>query len=303
MKKDNRLMMKVLLFGASGQIGTDCLKEAHKRNISVVAPPREETDFTLPETIYNAVVQHRPSLVLNAAAYTNVDKAEDNPELALLVNTTSVGMIANACEKLKIPLIHLSSDYVFDGKALQPYKETARTAPLGVYGSTKEQGEKIALANCRQSIILRTSWIFGLNGENFVKTMLRLRQQRKSIKVVCDQSGRPTYSGHIAEAIFDLIDIYRHKKNFPWGIYHFADSPQTTWYEFACAIFQKSGDEGDNYPIVTPISSHQFPTKAKRPRYSVLDCHSIEQVLNRPMKQWLDRLEYMLEKYRSGDWK
>jgi len=289
--------MNILLLGASGQVAWSCLHEANNRNVFLKALSRKDVDFGNPIDVEKAVISSSPDIVVNAVAYTAVDKAEEEQTLATRVNSESVHSIAKACKQLDIPLIHLSTDYVFDGGASTPYTETSEVSPLGVYGASKYNGEEAIRDTLSRYFILRTSWVFGIHGNNFVKTMLRLAKEHESLRIVADQVGKPTFASHIAEIIFDLISMYEERVDLPWGTYHLADNDVVSWYEFAGEIFKTASQAGaiDKVPNIEPINTCDYPTPAKRPAYSVLCCYKLEALLKRPMANWKNGLETMLQ--------
>ena len=281
--------MKILLFGASGQVGTECALAFREMGYEVVNLTRKEADFCQPDDIYNIVKTIAPNIVVNACAYTAVDEAETEPVIAKLVNTDSLGSLAKACSELNIVTLHISTDYVYNGKSVIPYKEDYLVAPIGVYGQTKLDGEaKVKLANPRH-IILRTSWVFSAQGNNFVKTVLRLGSGRSELGVVDDQFGYPTYAGDIAKVISELIVKIKQDPKFDaWDVYHCCNSGKSSWYDFAVAIF-KAGPDLEILsiaPHVTGISTKQYPTPTKRPEYTVLDCTRLERLLGYQMPHW-----------------
>ena len=281
--------MKILLFGANGQVGTECALAFREMGYEVIALTRKEADFCQPDDIYNIVKTIAPSIVVNACAYTAVDKAETEPGTAKLVNSDSVGSLAKACAELNIVTLHISTDYVYNGKSLSPYREDDPVAPLGVYGQTKLDGEtKVIVAN-PQHIILRTSWVYSAQGNNFVKTMLRLGSERTELGVVNDQFGCPTYAADIAKVLCELIVKIKQDPKFDaWGVYHCCNSGKSSWYDFAVAIFKVGLDSKilSKAPQVNGIPTEQYPTPAKRPEYTVLDCTKLERLLGYQMPHW-----------------
>ena len=278
--------MKILLFGANGQVGAECALAFREMGYEVVDLTRKDADFCQSDDIYNIAKIIAPSIVVNACAYTPVDKAETEPVIAKLVNSDSLGSLAKACSELNIVTLHISTDYVYNGKSVIPYKEDYLVAPIGVYGQTKLDGEaKVKLANPRH-IILRTSWVFSAQGNNFVKTVLRLGSGRSELGVVDDQFGYPTYAGDIAKVISELIVKIKQELKFDaWDVYHCCNSGKSSWYDFAVAIF-KAGPDLEILsiaPHVTGISTKQYPTPTKRPEYTVLDCTRLERLLGYQM--------------------
>ncbi len=281
--------MRVILFGSSGQVGTECKKLFSLKGWDVIALSRAEADFTVPSEVYNAVKHHQADIVVNACAYTAVDKAETEPELASLINTQSVASMGKACTELNIPTIHISTDYVFNGQSTHPYKEDDLVGPMGVYGQTKYAGEQSLQEHNTQHIILRTSWVFSAQGNNFVKTMFRLAQSRDEISVVSDQIGCPTYAGDIAAVIAIFIEKLQREKDFDqWGVYHCSNSGELSWFEFAQSIFVEGVKAGvlNKSMLVKAITTSQYPTPTARPAYSVLNSKKLETLLNKPMPDW-----------------
>jgi len=288
-------MVKVLITGAAGQVGSELVKLAPV-GFEVVGYKSSELDITNAQQVQQIVAEQSPALIINAAAYTAVDKAESDAERAYAVNETGVKNLAQAALALNIPVFHISTDYVFDGTATEPYKETDPVGPTGVYGASKLAGEQ-ALANSGvKHIILRTSWVFGAEGNNFVKTMLRLGKERDTLGVVADQHGCPTSAASIANVLWQLAQKYTEEGELPWGIYHFSNAPATTWYGFACEIFKQAVEAGmlEKEPIVNAITTTDYPTPAKRPIWSVLDTKKIQHVINCDNWSWKPELALVL---------
>lgn len=264
--------MKILLTGANGQLGR-CFQDRLPEGWQVWATDTAELDITDYEKVLSAVKEFQPDAIVNAAAYTAVDKAESEPELAALVNKTGPENLARAAKEVGARLVHVSTDYVFDGKATVPYVETDKTNPLGVYGQTKLDGEIAVSHILPDAIIIRTAWVFSEYGNNFVKTMLRLAKDRDELGIVADQRGCPTYAGDIAQAIIDLL-----KQNADGGIYHFCGDKEVSWYEFAKAIFEYALENRviSKKPRLNALSTKEYPTPTARPEYSVLLCDKIK---------------------------
>jgi len=279
--------MGILLFGESGQVGSACVKEAGKQGIDIVALNRSEADFSRPEIFRKLIQKYNPALVINAAAYTAVDDAEDEKDLAFLINAFAPGAIAKACSELDIPIVHISTDYVFDGTSKSAYKESDTTNPINVYGSSKLQGEQLIEDCCEKFIILRTSWVFSAHGSNFVKTMFNLSGRGK-LNVVADQYGCPTYAGHIAEMLLNIARKFMSGESVSWGVYHFSGDEKISWCEFSKAIFQSMRDEGvvESIPEVQAIDTDGYPTKAVRPKMTVLDQTKIGSEFQMPDADW-----------------
>lgn len=281
-------MIKVLLTGANGQVGSE-IKRAVPDFVDLISLDKQALDITSMDAIQSAFAEYKPDYVINAAAYTAVDRAEKEPELAYAINATGVLHLADECHRASIPLIHLSTDYVFNGNADKPYRETDLVAPLGVYGKSKWEGEVAVRHALGQHIILRTSWVFGCVGNNFVKTMLRLAKEQETLRVVSDQYGCPTVAGDIAQAIWNIIRQINQSPvgTIPWGTYHFANAHDVSWYEFACKIVEVA----KKYMMLAtkdliPIASTEYPTLAKRPAYSVLNCQKIEDCFHIKPRHW-----------------
>ena len=280
--------MKILLTGAYGQVGWELTRRSRKRGFAVDATDVDVFDITDPRAVEEKVCGQGWELVVNCAAYTAVDRAESEPELALAVNRDGPANLAAACGKAHIPLVHISTDYVFDGSKQGPYRETDPVLPLGVYGRSKAEGDTEVRSRLREHIILRTSWVYGVHGNNFVKTMLRLGQERRVLRVVNDQQGCPTNAADLAEVILAIAG--RCDRN-PWGTYHYSGKGVTTWHGFAEAIFA----EAQKYTSllverVEPIPSAQYPTPAKRPANSVLDCSLFTRTFGIEPRPWRESL-------------
>lgn len=265
--------MRVLITGARGQVGFELLRLA-PAGFEVTGLGSAELDIADADQVAAAFARYRPQLVINAAAYTAVDRAESEPERAYAVNRDGVAHLAGQAALLGAPLLHLSTDYVFAGDADVPYREVDGVAPTGVYGASKLAGERALAAGCPQHMILRTSWVFGAHGNNFVKTMLRLGREREELGVVADQRGGPTPAAEIARALWQLAERYRAQAELPWGLYHFAGQPACSWHAFAEAIFAEALELGllARAPRVRAIATVDYPTPARRPAWSVLDC-------------------------------
>lgn len=284
-------MFKVLVTGAKGQVGSEIVKTV-PAGFTVIGLASNELDITNQQQVTAVIAQYKPDLIINAAAYTAVDKAESDSDNAYAINQQAVAWLAQAAKQADIPFFHISTDYVFDGESTTPYKETDPVNPQSVYGMSKLAGEQVLAATHNKHIILRTSWVFGAEGNNFVKTMLRLGKERDELSVVADQHGCPTSARSIAEVLWQLAEKYMSERALPWGIYHFSNSPACTWYEFAVEIFQQAKERGllENIPSVKSITSEDYPTPAKRPAWSVLDCNKIEFLLDKKVALWESEL-------------
>lgn len=276
--------MTVLVFGKSGQVATEL-----QRAGGVLALGREEADLAKPETCAEAILRLKPRAVINAAAYTAVDRAESEEELAELVNGAAPGAMARACKDLGVPFLHLSTDYVFSGEGTRPWQPEDATYPRNAYGRSKLVGEDAirALGGC--FAILRTSWVFSAHGANFVKTMLRLSETRDSLSVVSDQIGGPTSARAIAAAALRIAVRLAEAPSLA-GLYHFSGAPDASWADFAEEIFRQAGRN----VAVTPISTSEYPTPAMRPLNSRLDCRSTEEAFGVARPDWRQDLADVL---------
>ena len=285
-------MKKVLLIGAKGQVGQE-LQVTLPYLGEVISIGREELDLTNSEKISQLIREIHPDYLVNAAAYTAVDKAETEPDLAYSINAIAPKIMAESAEKIKAKFLHISTDYVFDGRKNTPYLETDLTNPLGVYGQSKLRGEEEIKTVNSQAIILRTAWVYGSYGKsNFVKTMLRLGKEREELKVVVDQVGSPTWAKDIAAAITHLLI----NADNPAGIYNFSNSGVASWFDLTKAIFEEAKISGIPLKIqrVIPITTAEYPTPAVRPAYSVLSGQKISQQLDYIPPYWRDSLKAML---------
>jgi len=279
----------ILVTGANGQLGNELRVIAAQQNSYIfLFAGREELSIENEDAVNGFFATHTIDYCINCAAYTAVDKAESEKEHAFLMNAAAVGILARACTLHNAQLIHISTDYVFDGTATEPYVETAGTNPVSVYGQSKLLGEEMAMQFAPAGIIIRTAWVYSSFKHNFVKTMLRLMNERESINVVSDQLGCPTYAADLAAAIMQIITSGKSKVN-P-GIYHYSNAGITNWYEFAVAIKKLSGSNC----IVNPITTEQYPTPAKRPAYSVLDTTKIKKTFGIEIPGWEDSLRACL---------
>ena len=286
-------MQTILVTGANGQLGSELRVVAQQHAaFNFLFVTREELSIENDEAVQKYFTTHAINYCINCAAYTAVDKAESEKENAFLINATAVANLAKACEQHNAQLIHISTDYVFDGTATEPYKETDKTNPVSVYGQSKLQGEELALRYAPSTIIIRTAWVYSSFKNNFVKTMLRLMKEKESlpadrhgINVVSDQFGCPTYAADLAAAIMQVIASNKSKTN-P-GLYHYSNAGITNWYEFAVAIKKLCGSNC----LVNPITTAQYPTAATRPAYSVLNTTKIKKTFGIAVPDWEDSLE------------
>ena len=276
-------MGNIVVFGASGQLG-HCIKSvaALKDIADVVFPPESEANILDKEALNKVLEQYKPAYAINCAAYTEVDKAEDDAELAHRINKTGAENLAIQCKAHHAVLIHISTDFVFKGDIARPLTEGDTANPISVYGQTKLDGEKAVAAILNEHFTIRTGWLYSEYGNNFVKTMLRLGAERDELKVIADQVGTPTYAIDLADFILHII-INKSKAH---GIYHFSNEGVTSWYDFAKAIFDISST-----PVkVIPIRTDEYPTKATRPPYSVMDKSKAKETFNIKIPYWRDSL-------------
>jgi len=260
---------RILLFGAAGQLGREVTALAAARGLDLVGLDHAALDISDPVAVARALEAARPDALINAAAYTAVDKAESEPERAARINAFAPGLIAERCARYGTPLIHVSTDYVFDGTKAGAYVEADPVHPVGVYGRTKAAGEAAIRAAHERHVIVRTSWVYGAYGNNFLKTMLRLAGERDELKVVADQRGCPTATRDLAEALLAVAEAAA-KGDARFGTYHFAGTGATTWHGFAAAIVAAAEKHTGRRPRVTPITTADYPTPARRPKNSAL---------------------------------
>lgn len=289
--------MRVLITGANGQVGHEIITLA-PQGFEVLGLGSRELDITNADLLTATIERLQPQLIINAAAYTAVDKAESEPERAWAVNCAGVANLGLAAAKLGAPVIHISTDYVFAGDADTLYRETDPTAPAGIYGASKLAGEVELAEHCARHIILRTSWVFGAHGNNFVKTMLRLARERSELSVVADQHGGPTSAASIARALWTLAERYREQGELAWGLYHYSGGPACTWYDFAKGIFDAALEQGllERMPQLNAIPTSAYPTPARRPAWSVLDCRKLQQAFGINPADWRDELQAVLRR-------
>jgi len=278
--------VKILVFGRIGQLGS-ALAEVLSDRYETRFIDQPELDLTVPESVRDHVQTYLPSIVINAAAYTAVDRAETEPELAHIINARAPESLAYACDEAGAVLIHYSTDYVFDGTASMPYTETAAVAPTGVYGQSKLAGE-IAVASATQRyVILRTAWLYSAVGHNFVKTMLKLADSGQPVRVVADQVGSPTYAQDLARVTRSIIEVLNSSREDCFGLYHVTNSGTTSWHGLAQEIFRLAAHQD---VVVQPISTEEYPTPAPRPAYTALYCSKLERVFGLTLPSWRDAL-------------
>ncbi|OGT52677.1 MAG: dTDP-4-dehydrorhamnose reductase [Gammaproteobacteria bacterium RIFCSPHIGHO2_12_FULL_42_13] len=288
--------MRIFITGAHGQIGRE-ICELAKSHHEVFAFTRAQLDINHPDKINQSLSSCTPDVVINAAAYTAVDKAEQAYELAFAINRDGVINLALACKQYQIPLLHISTDYIFDGTKASPYLETDLASPVNIYGQSKWQGEVALREYYEQHIILRTSWVFGQYGQNFVKTILRLAKEKKELRIVTDQVGCPTSAAAIAQTLLDIAQQIQYGKKL-WGTYHYCSSHPVSWFEFAQEIIQQAQPY---LPLITealtPITSKDYPTPAIRPQHSVLDTNKLKSAYNVDPCDWQEELTTVIAQH------
>lgn len=281
--------MKVVVTGAAGQLGQDVLKELARKNHEAFGTDRDQLDITIENDVLAFIREINPDVILHCAAYTNVDSAEENEEIAYQINAKGTEYLAKAAKRVEAKMLYISTDYVFDGTATEPYEVDEPTKPLGAYGRTKLAGEEFLQKNLDKFFIVRTAWVFGIYGQNFVKTMLRLGKERGEVSVVHDQVGSPTYTVDLARLMVELMETEK------YGIYHATNSGVCSWYEFAVEIFKQAGLDVK----VNPLTSDQFPRPAARPHYSVLSKKKIEESGLSGLRNWKKALAAYLEESKQ----
>lgn len=293
----------ILVFGGNGQLGQDLVRAAAATQVPLAALTRAQIDIADEPAVRGAIAQHQPALVVNAAAYTKVDMAEKEPEAAHAANATGPGILARACAVLNIPLVHVSTDYVFDGSKPGAYVESDPIAPLGVYGASKAAGEAAVRERLREHVIVRTAWVYGEFGHNFLKTMLRLAASRDELRVVADQRGCPTSSADLARAILAIAPRLIAREDV-FGTYHFAGAGVTTWHGFAERIVAAQAPLTGRNPKVTAITTAEYPTPARRPANSELDSAKFARVFGVRARSWeeeTDRITRALLAAQQGN--
>lgn len=287
--------MRLLLLGGTGQVGREF--RAHlPTGIDCIAPSRAELDLTDADSITRIISAGSWSAVVNAAGYTDVDRAESEPTLAFAINTDAPSRLAAETGRRGIPLIHISTDYVFDGRKGASYVESDATGPLNAYGRSKLAGELGIRAATSRHVIIRTSWVYSPTGKNFVRTILRLAAERERLTIVADQRGCPTAARDIAKASLDVaLRCAAEPDRAPYGLYHFAGAGEATWFEFACAIIEMADGWLPRQPQVVPIKTADYPTKALRPADTRLDCAAMARVFGITARPWREALTATLD--------
>ena len=281
--------MKVLVTGVKGQLGHDVVNELEKRGHQAIGVDVEEMDITDETAVKTVITWAAPDAVIHCAAYTAVDAAEDHEDLCRRVNALGTGYVASVCRDLNCKLMYISTDYVFNGQGTRPWEPDDERQPLNVYGQTKYEGE-LAVETLEKYFIVRIAWVFGVNGKNFIRTMLNLGQTRDSLTVVDDQIGSPTYTFDLARLLADMIETDR------YGRYHATNTGLCSWYEFACEIFRQAGMKVK----VSPVSSQEYPAKARRPANSRMDQRKLGENGFEPLPPWQDALGRYLEEIGAG---
>lgn len=289
--------MKIFLTGGEGQLGTELIAQAAAHGMDVLAPPLAKMDLTRPEQIDPFWDDFQPEAVINAAAYTAVDRAESEADLAFAVNAQAPAFMARRCAREGIPLIHISTDYVFDGRKGTPYLEEDPVMPLGVYGRSKAEGEAAVRSALGPHLIVRTAWLYSAHGVNFVKTVMRLVAERDELRIVDDQLGCPTCAADLADALLRIASRLKPGNEIPWGTYHYCGSGVTSWCGLARHVLETLVSRGRIRSFrLMPISSAEYPTPARRPPYSVLDCRRIESAFGIRRPPWPQSVEKTVDR-------
>lgn len=295
--------MKILITGSRGQLGTEILRQAQDMKFSYRGVDLPEWDITVRDQVEELAALYRPDIVINAAAYTQVDKAETEPDTARAVNADAALYIAETCLRRKVPLIHISTDFVFDGTKTGPYIEDDPVVPLSVYGASKAAGESHIRKCLDRHLIVRTSWLYGVYGNNFVKTMLRLASERETLRIVDDQRGCPTCAADLAAALLVMCRAVFGGSDVAWGTYHYCGEGVTSWYGLAKEAIQMASSRIPlRMKTIAPIPTEQYPTPAKRPAYSALNCEKIRKHFGIRPRPWRESLRetvdgILMEKY------
>jgi len=289
--------MRILVAGGQGQVGSALAQIGKEQGLDLVALGRSDLDITEPASIAAAFEKHQPEILINAAAYTAVDKAESEADLAYVINETATALLAAACSAANIPMLHISTDYVFDGSKEGLYTEDDPVNPLAVYAKSKEAGERALRERVVRHIILRTSWVFGVSGNNFVKTMVRLAKDRDRLTVVADQFGGPSSARGIASALLEIAAKYEQKGEVAWGTYHYCQKPYVSWHQFAQAVIGRATEiKLVDHPVeVSPIPSAEFPTPVTRPANSRLCTDKYEAAFTLSITEWLADVDQLLD--------
>lgn len=292
--------MKVLVTGAAGQLGSHLCEMIPAEGFELLAFSSKELDITSEQQVL-ALASSKPSIIVNAAAYTAVDKAEADIDQAYAVNEQGVANLVKLAERLNIPLINVSTDYVFDGSAQEPYTEDQVTSPLGVYGESKRAGEVILECSSCDFVNIRTSWVFSEHGNNFLKTMLRLGKDRDALSIVANQRGCPTYAGDLARGICAVLSYYQSNQALMVGHFHYAGDIEVSWFEFAEEIFSAAQSSAylESTPVLSAIATSEYPTPAARPVYSVLSSGRFQAAYGHPPSDWGRAIKTVLAALRA----
>jgi len=287
--------MKILITGANGQLGHSTQLTLQDKGVHTIGIGRKQLDFSQPEHVAEYIAAQRADWVINCAAYTQVDKAEEDSDLAFRINRDAAKAVAEGVQSYTGRLLQVSTDFIFDGTQSHPYREDDRANPLGVYGQSKWEGEQAVLEILPTATILRTAWVYGVHGNNFVKTILRLASERDELGIIDEQVGSPSSTVDISQAMYALIE-----KECA-GVYHFTNEGVTSWYDFALAAINEAKSLGFKFKLkrINPIPASAYPTPAARPSYSVLSKEKIRAVLDYDIPHWQDSLRTMLERLKS----
>jgi dTDP-4-dehydrorhamnose reductase len=287
-------MKKILVTGSNGQLG-QCLKQQLQNtgDVSCYFATREDLDITNNDVVHQFFGEHNFDYCINTAAYTNVEKAESEQKEAFLINAEGAYNLVKACKKYNVVLLHISTDYVFDGMAKKPYQEQDPTNPLNVYGASKLKGEQHIGDTWNKHFIIRTSWLYSQYGHNFLNSMLEFAEQKKALAITTQQTGTPTNANDLAQVLVTIIKT----RNTRYGVYHFSNQGETTWYDFATAIFKATGEIN----TVNLAKTEHYATFAKRPVYSVLNCNKLKVTLGTQYKNWEDSLIHLIQKTRNAN--
>lgn len=293
--------MNILVTGAKGQLGSDLVPLLNEKGHGIIAPGSGELDITDLQAVKRAVNENRPEIIINCAAYTKVDMAEIERDRAFAVNSQGAANIAKAAKEAGAALIHISTDFVFDGLRSTPYSEGDGVNPLGAYGSSKLEGEEEVRAALDEHIIIRTSWLYGMEGGNFVKTILHLASEREALRIVYDQAGCPTWTRDLAGVIASFTEAVHTGEVF--GTYHYSNEGVASWYDFATAIIEEAILRGATLRCghIEPILTQEYPAPAKRPPYSVMDKGKVKKTLGIPIPHWRASLRSMLNALLGSD--
>ena len=294
--------MKALVTGANGQLASDLVPLLEAAGFTPVPFASAELDISIEAAVFEAVKRAGPGVIVNAAAYTKVDLAEKEKERAYAVNASGAAFLARAAKESGCPIVHVSTDFVFDGRSPVPYAEEAVVNPLSVYGASKLAGENAVAEATEAHVIVRTSWLYGAAGHNFVKTILRLASERETFRVVYDQTGTPTWSADLAAAIVKICGALKAGQR-PWGLYHYSNEGVASWYDFAVAICEEAAASGMSLKCnhIEPILTSEYPVPATRPAYSVLNKAKIKKTFNTLIPHWRRSLSTMLKELKGKD--